>query len=108
MGAFFVYILKAPVYLAILYLFYSILLSKETFTATIEQHYNVDTSIVYSSAIVRSYGCSRNVFKHYYTRQSAGNILYRKRITKQNSDRYYRGTTSISSGFYTLSLDMSA
>ena len=31
MGAFFVYILKASVYLAILYLFYSILLSKETF-----------------------------------------------------------------------------
>ena len=30
MGAFFVYILKASVYLAILYLFYSILLSKET------------------------------------------------------------------------------
>lgn len=31
MGTFFVYILKASVYLAILYLFYSILLSKETF-----------------------------------------------------------------------------
>ena len=31
MGAFFVYILKASVYLAILYTFYSILLSKETF-----------------------------------------------------------------------------
>ena len=42
----------------------------------------IDTSIVYSSAISGSYGCSRNIFKHYYTRQAAGNILYRKRITK--------------------------
>ena len=38
MGAFFVYILKASVYLAILYLFYSILLSKETFYGTHQQH----------------------------------------------------------------------
>ena len=83
MGAFFVYILKASVYLAILYLFYSILLSKETFYRyTSNSIATIDTSIVYSSAISGSYCCSRNVFKHYYTRQAAGNILYRKRITK--------------------------
>lgn len=97
MGAFFVYILKASVYLAILYLFYSILLSKETF-----YRYNRTALLLLIPLsfilplISGSYGCSRNVFKHYYTRQSAGNILYRKRITKQNSDRYYRGTKYLS------------
>lgn len=85
MGAFFVYILKASVYLAILYLFYSILLSKETF-----YRYNrtallllIPLSFILPlypvhTAVPETY----SIFKHHYTRQSTGNILYRKRITK--------------------------